>query len=59
MWIRTFFMKNAIALLFYAVMLSMMTSGCSREERHPVLPGGVTVESQIPEGISWKSLLRD
>ncbi len=34
-------------------------AGCGQNERRVLLPPGVTVESQIPEGVSWASLLRD
>ncbi len=36
-----------------------MAAGCGRLERQPRLLEGVSVESQISEGIFWASLLRD
>ena len=43
--------------LYLAIGLPLLLLGCGLKPKPPSLPEGVTVESQIPRGISWASLL--
>ena len=46
-------------LLCLATLVLMLTPGCTSDSELPSLPKGVTLESQIPEGTSWASILLD
>lgn len=51
-------MKYNIYLASF-VLSMLIIIGCRRKTDTPSLPENISIESQIPDGISWASLLRD